>query len=204
MKDLAQHALNVAELAGASYADIRIINLDSERLEVKDGQVGSINRGTSGGFGIRVIADGAWGFASGPRTDKAEIERVAKLAVKVAKASALLKIRDVELAPVEKYIDKYVTPHKRNPLEVPIGEKIDMLLKTDGIMRKVKGVNITECQIASWVEDQLFASTIGSVIEQRIVQCGGGYTATAVRDGDVQYRSYPAPTTGSGNQQGTR
>jgi TldD protein len=191
LKDLAQHALNVAEVAGASYADIRLINLDSERVEVKDGQVGSINRGTSGGFGVRVIADGAWGFASSPRTDKAEIERVAKLAVKVAKASALLKIKDLELSPVEKYIDKYVTPHQRNPLEVPLEEKIALLLKTDGIMRKVKGVNITECQIASWVEDQLFASTVGSVIEQRIVQCGGGYTATAVRDGDVQYRSYP-------------
>lgn len=191
MKDLAQHALNVAEVAGASYADIRIINEDSERVEVKDGQVGSINRGTSGGFGIRVIANGAWGFASSPRIDKAEIERVARLAVKVAKASALLKVRDLELAPVEKYVDKYVTPHKKNPLEVPLEEKIALLLKTDAAMRQVKGVNITESRIAAWVEDQLFASTIGSVIEQRIVQCGGGYTATAVKDGDVQYRSYP-------------
>ncbi|MBI4726080.1 TldD/PmbA family protein [candidate division TA06 bacterium] len=191
MKDLAQHALNVAELAGASYADIRIINDESERVEVKDGQVGSINRGTSGGFGIRVIANGAWGFASSSKIDKAEIERVAKLAVKVAKASALLKVKDLELAPVEKYIDKYVTPHKKNPLEVPLEEKIALLLKTDAAMRQVKGVNITESRIAAWVEDQLFASTIGSLIEQRIIQCGGGYTATAVKDGDVQYRSYP-------------
>jgi len=191
LKDLAQHALNVAEVAGATYADIRIINDESERVEVKDGQVGSINRGTSGGFGIRVIANGAWGFASSPKIEKAEIERVARLAVKVAKASALLKVRDLELAPVEKYVDKYVTPHKKNPLEVPLEEKIALLLKTDAAMRQVKGVNITESRIAGWVEDQLFASTIGSVIEQRIVQCGGGYTATAVKDGDVQYRSYP-------------
>lgn len=202
MKDLAQHALNVAELAGASYADIRIINEDSERVEVKDGRVGSINRRTSGGFGIRVIANGAWGFASSPKIDKAEIERVARQAVKVARASALLKIRDLELAPVEKYIDKYVTPHKKNPLEVPIEDKIALLLKTDEIMRKVKGVNITESQIAAWVEDQLFASTVGSFIEQRIVQCGGGYTATAIRDGDVQYRSYPCSHDGQWESNG--
>ena len=192
MKDLAQHALNVAEVAGATYADIRIINEDSERVEVKDGQVGSINRGTSGGFGIRVIANGAWGFASSPKIDKAEIERVARLAVKVAKASALLKVRDLELAPVEKYVDKYVTPHKKNPLEVSIEDKIALLLKTDEIMRKVKGVNITESQISSWVEDQLFASTVGSFIEQRIIQCGGQFSATAIKDGDVQQRSYPS------------
>jgi len=58
-------------------------------------------------------------------------------------------------------------------------------------MRQVKGVNITESRIAAWVEDQLFASTIGSVVEQRIVQCGGQFSATAIRDGDVQQRSYP-------------
>ena len=191
MKDLAQRALNAAEVAGASYADVRIITEHSEDIEVKDGRVGSINRGTSGGFGIRVIADGAWGFASSPKIEKAEIERVAALAVKVARASALLKVKDVELAPVEKHVDRYVTPHKRNPLEVPLEEKIALLLKTDANLRAVKGVSITESRIAAWVEDQLFASTVGSLIEQRIVQCGGGYTATAVRDGEVQHRSYP-------------
>jgi TldD protein len=202
LKDLAQHALNAAELAGASYADIRIVTEDSERVEVKDGQVGSVNRDTSGGFGVRVLADGAWGFASSPRIDKEEIGRVARLAVKVAKASALLKIKHVELSPVDKYVDKYVTPHKKNPLEVPIEDKINLLLKTDEIMRKVKGVNITESRIAAWVEDQLFASTAGSLIEQRIVQCGGGYTATAIRDGDVQYRSYPCSHQGQWESNG--
>ena len=202
MKDLAQHALNVAEVAGASYADIRIITEQTERVDVKDGQVGSINRGTTAGFGVRVIADGAWGFASSPRIDKAEIERVAKLAVKVARSSARLKVRDLELAPVEKYIDRYVTPHQKNPLEVPLEDKIALLLKTDQIMRQVKGVSITESRIGAWVEDQLFASTIGSVLEQKIIQCGGGYTATAVKDGDVQQRSYPCSHEGQWESNG--
>ncbi|MDI6738941.1 MAG: TldD/PmbA family protein [Candidatus Edwardsbacteria bacterium] len=191
MKDLALHALNVAEVAGATYADIRIINEDSEYLDVKDGKVGSVNRNTSAGFGVRVIADGAWGFAASPRIEKTEIERIALRAVKVAKASARLKIREAALAPVEKYVDRYVTPHAKNPLEVPLETKLAILLAADEIMRKVKGVNITESSISAWVEDQVFASTIGSFIEQRIVQCGGGLIATAIKDADVQYRSYP-------------
>ena len=191
MKELAQHALNAAELAGASYADIRIINEDSEHLDVKDGKVGSVNRATSAGFGVRVIADGAWGFAASPTITRDEIDRVARLAVKVAKASARLKVKDVALVPAERYTDRYVTPHAKNPLDVPLSQKLEILLRADEIMRRVAGVTITEGMLESWVEDQLFASSLGSLIEQRIIQCGGGYTATAVRGNDVQYRSYP-------------
>ncbi len=191
VKDLALRALDAAQVAGASYADIRIITEESESLNVKDGRVGAVNRHTTAGFGVRVIAGGAWGFAASPRIERKEIERIARLAVKVAKASAKLKIRDVALAPVDKYVDDYVTPHRQNPLEVPLEKKLDLLLKTDAAMRRVRGVSITESRISSWVEDQLFASTVGSLIRQRIVQCGGGYTATAVREGEVQYRSYP-------------
>ena len=202
MKDLALHALNVAELAGASYADIRIITERSEWIAVKDGKVGSVDRGTSVGFGVRVIADGAWGFAASPRTDRDEIERVARLAVAVARASARLKVKDVILSPVEKYVDRYVTPHKRDPLDVPLEQKIALLLKADAEMRKVKGITITDSRIGSWVEDQLFASTVGSVIEQRIVQCGGGITAMAVKADEVQYRDYPCSHEGQWESRG--
>lgn len=191
MKDLALRALDAAQAAGAAYADVRILTEESESLSVKDGKVGGVNRSLSAGFGVRVIAGGAWGFAASPSVERKEIERIARLAVKVAKASAKLKIKDVSLAPVDKYLDEYVTPHRQNPLEVPLEKKLDLLLKTDAAMRRVKGVTITESRISSWVEDQLFASTVGSIIKQRIVQCGGGYTATAVKGGDVQYRSYP-------------
>lgn len=202
MKDLALRALDAAEASGASYADIRILTEESEGLSVKDGKVGSVNRGTSAGFGVRVIANGAWGFAASPRVEKKEIERIARLAVKVAKASARLKAKNVSLAPVEKCVGEYVTQHRLNPLEVPLEKKLDLLLKSDAAMRRVKGVTIAESRIASWVEDQLFASTVGSLIRQRIVQCGGGYTATAVNGNDVQYRSYPCSHGGQWESRG--
>jgi len=202
VKDLALRALDAAEAAGASYADIRILTEESESLTVKDGRVGGVNRNSTSGFGVRVIAGGAWGFAASPRVEKREIERIARLAVKVARASARLKVKDVSLAPVEKYSDEYVTPHRQNPLEVPLERKLDLLLRTDAAMRRVKGVTITETRLASWVEDQLFASTAGSLIKQRIVQCGGGYTATAVRGGDVQHRSYPCTHGGQWESRG--
>lgn len=191
MKDLAMRALDAAQVAGATYADIRIITEESESLSVKDGKVGQVSRNLTAGFGVRVIAGGAWGFAASPRVEKKEMERIARLAVKVARASARLKQKDVELAPVERYRDEYITPHRLNPLEVPLEKKLDLLLRTDAALRKVKGISITESRISAWVEDQLFASTVGSLIKQRLVQCGGGYTATAVRGRDVQYRSYP-------------
>ena len=72
MKDIANWALNVATMRGATYADARIVADRSRALATKNGKVGSASDAESVGMSVRVIADGAWGFAAseiipGPR-----------------------------------------------------------------------------------------------------------------------------------------
>ena len=88
MREFTDRALDVAKSAGASYADIRIIRRENQSIEVKNGIVQTLSLDGTYGFGVRVLADGAWGFASSNRLETAEIDRVAKLAVEIAKASA--------------------------------------------------------------------------------------------------------------------
>ncbi|MDE3077025.1 MAG: TldD/PmbA family protein, partial [Chloroflexota bacterium] len=191
MKDIAERALNQAQVRGAGYADVRVVTRGSQFITVKNGRVEALARRQEEGFGVRVLADGAWGFASSNQLSAAEADRVASLAVAIARASALAKKADVRLAPLRPAQDRYETPVARDPLAVSMEEKLALLLSADAAMRRVSGLTVAESSLEAAVEDKLFASTEGSAIEQRIVTCGAGIEATAVTPDEMQTRSYP-------------
>ena len=148
MKDLTGRALNIAQQRGASYADVRVVERVTQHIIVKNGQVDALEQDESLGFGVRVLVNGAWGFASSSRMEGQEIERVVSQAVAIARASAVTKMRDVNLgAPV---VSKgyYETPNKINPFTISLDEKIGLLLKADAEMRRVKGVTVAHGEMA--------------------------------------------------------
>src|SRR3982075_2097947 len=98
---LAAHSLDIAKLRGATYADVRVMHLRQRDLTTKNGQVGTLSQSESIGLGIRVLANGAWGFASTDRLTREGVAACAAQAVSIAKASALAKRSDVVLAPEE-------------------------------------------------------------------------------------------------------
>src|SRR5579885_2774971 len=100
MRDLAIKALNIAQQLGATYADVRVMERTGEGIEVKNGRVEGVSSGTSSGFNVRVIVNGAWGFASSARMDMAEADRLAGQAVQIARASALVAGEPVRLSPL--------------------------------------------------------------------------------------------------------
>src|SRR5215469_1598272 len=118
MKDLTDHALNVARIEGARYADIRILDKREQVASVKNGNVDGIGDQDSQGFGIRVLVDNSWGFAASAYLDRAEIERASALAVKVARASALVSGEHVDLGPPVSTIGKYTTPIQVDPFSI--------------------------------------------------------------------------------------
>ncbi len=191
MKDLIERALNVAQLKGATYADVRLVRQEVESINVKNGIVEALGHSQDQGLGVRVIAQGAWGFASSAVLTAAEAERVAALAVSIAKASALLKMEEVDIGPPVVSRGEYRTPVVTNPFTVPLGRKIDTLLKADALMRKSPGVKVASGSMTFIQGRKTFASTEGSWVEQEIIETGCGLTATAVSDGEVQVRSYP-------------
>src|SRR5438270_13294672 len=116
MEAIADRALNEAQVKGASYADVRVISQRSETISVKNGNVEAFARSSSEGFGVRVIADGAWGFAASNLATAAEADRVSALAVSIAKASALARKSAVRLSPLKPVTAKYQTPIQKDPL----------------------------------------------------------------------------------------
>jgi TldD protein len=191
MRDLANLALDTARQRGASYADIRFVNSQEQNVAVKNGKVESLASGESQGFGVRVIYNGAWGFSSSSVVSKAEIERVTAEAVAIARASASVKRRPVDLGAPISIQDKYVTPVEIDVLSVPLEEQIALLLKADEEMRRVDGIKLAMGFITTLKINKIFASTEGSYIEQDLSECGAGIEAYAIGEGGVQRRSYP-------------
>jgi TldD protein len=190
LRDVVNSALDLATVKGATFAEVRVVEHRSETLEVKNGVVEVIEYNESHGCGVRVVVDGAWGFASTSKMERKEIEAITKLAVEIAKASALTKKEDVILAPAEKVVADYRTSVKIDPFTVPLTRKVDLLLEADKLLHE-GGVRISQAFMNLFEEKKVFANTEGSYISQEIIGCGGGIAATAVKDGEVQVRSYP-------------
>lgn len=191
MKELIERALNVAQLKGASYADVRVVHQTDQTVATKNGAVEAVGQTEDHGFGVRVIANGAWGFAASARLDVAEAERVAALAVSIARASALVKEADVDIGEPVVQQGTYKTPVQIDPFEIPLERKIETLLAADALMRKSPGVKVARGEMACLRQHKIFASTEGSYVEQEIIETGCGIEALAVADGEIQVRSYP-------------
>ena len=191
MHDFANWALETARLRGATYADVRVMDIRHRDLSTKNGQVGNLAESESIGIGIRVIAQGSWGFASTDRLTREGIAICAAEAVAIAKASALAKRHDVEMVPVESYQDTWQNPYVKDPFRIPLERQLDLLLSADREMSRVKGVTLTETSMAFRRIEQLFASSIGSVIHQVKMQSGAGIVATSFAGSEIQKRSYP-------------
>jgi TldD protein len=189
--ELAQRAVGVARAAGATYADARIVDLEGQHLRVRNGSVEAVRSSTSLGIGVRVIADGCWGFAATDRLNPADVEATARLAVDVARSGTPLRKAEVRLAPVEPVVADWANPVEENPSEVSLEDKLAPLVAATEAMLAVSGVSIAEASADSWCRSSLFVSSDGARITQRIVQCGGGIEATAVGGDEVQNRSYP-------------
>src|SRR5262245_1222261 len=189
LENLGSVALREAERLKATYCDIRIIRyrrqslmvrLNPERGTGKTLEVPSVSDGGSFGFGVRVIANGCWGFAASPLVSKEEIARITAEAVTVARANAALKSQPVELAPVKAYRDRWHTPHERDPFSVPLEEKLEITRAAAGEVKKGRGVFSSNCSLSFRSEDKYFASSEGSSIQQLNLQTYGLLNATAV------------------------
>ena len=191
MKDLASWALDLAAQRRATYADVRVVDERSRTLATKNGKIGSASDAQSQGFSVRVIVDGAWGFASSAELDRKSVEATAASAVEIAKASAKVKQSDVKLVPEKPVVAEWTTPHKIDPFTVPVEQNLDLLQKIDAELRSVNGVTLAETNMNFRREEQWFFSSEGANIHQTKYSAGAGYVAYAFAGSEIQKRSYP-------------
>jgi TldD protein len=177
--DLTDRAPETARVRGAGCG-IRIVRRLAESISVKTGRVDGVSSGETEGFGIRVLVDGAWGFASSHRLEPAEIDRVAGEAVRIARASATALREAVVLDDRPPANGRFETPVGEDPFAVPLEAKIGELVARTR-HAPAGGLAFTESTYGAQREWKTFAATDGSFTEQVITHVGAGIEANAVR-----------------------
>jgi len=191
MKAECNEAIDAATSLGASYADVRIINYRREAVALRNGTPSNISSSDTFGAGVRVIVNGAWGFASTNQVDAANLKAAAQRAVEIARASAQVKKQDVRLSPKPAVEDIWCTPFTIDPFKVSLEDKLGLLLQIDTILRKKPEIKVASASMQFAREKQWYMDNEGCFIVQDLLRSGAGYSATAVGNGDVQIRSYP-------------
>jgi TldD protein len=179
-KELADVALNTAKSKGAVYADIRIGRYLNQFVITRENKVLNVANTESFGVGIRVIVNGCWGFAAGNVVTKEGVAKTAERAVAVAKANAKVGGAPVQLAPQKGYGEvSWKTPIEKNAFEVPIKEKVDLLLNANSVAMQ-GGANFVNSNLFMVNEQKYFASTDGSYIDQDIHRIYPAFNVTKI------------------------
>jgi TldD protein len=185
--------------AGASYADARAVTLRRQFVITKNGQLDDVSDGESEGIGVRVLVNGAWGFAGIGRLDDDAARDTALRATEFARAAP--GSHETSLAPVEAHTGDYRTPLEKDPFSVPLSEKIDLCLRAEEGMKHAD-VKVTLAMVRAQREHKVLVSSEGTNVEQDIYESGGGIDAYASADDISQIRSYPSQHSGVSGQGG--
>jgi TldD protein len=179
-KQLSDVALNAARSAGATYTDVRIGRYLNQFVVTREDKVQNIVNTESYGMGIRVIANGSWGFAAIDKLDKDGIAKAAQNAVAIAKENSRLLSEPVQLAPLKGHGDvSWKAPIEKNAFAVPMKEKVDLLLGVNDAAMKA-GANYITSLLFMVNEQKYFASTDGSYIDQDVHRIWPAFFITSI------------------------
>jgi len=190
-KDAALRALDAAKVAGATYADVRHVETRHQEISVKHGRLGGLEEDSSAGLGVRVLVDGAWGFACTSDPGPRAAEHAGREAVSVARASARVHHVPVDIGRPVASRGRYQAPCEVDPFSVSLEDKLELLLEAEGGLQREGDIRASTASAECTHWRKLFISTEGAELEQEAWETGAGIECAAVLDGDMQQRSYP-------------
>jgi TldD protein len=199
VRDLCAAAVAAATAAGAEYADARVVLKREQFVTTKNGRVDRMTDAESEGIGVRVLVNGAWGFAGDRRLTDEGAQNAAARACAFARAAAGRHTR--ELAPLEPRSGRYESPIEHDPFAVSLADKVDLCLRADDALQH-DDVIVRQVMVRARRDHKLLLSSEGTEVEQILTECGAGMDCAAARNGVFQLRSYPSAHIGSSCQSG--
>ncbi|MDQ6736245.1 MAG: TldD/PmbA family protein, partial [Gemmatimonadota bacterium] len=188
-RELTQVALDAAKSAGASYSDIRISARRSQRISTRENRLQNVDDSDTLGFGVRALANGAWGFAASNILTRDTVAQIARDAVAIAKANSAVQIRPIILAPAPPANGEWKSPIRIDPFDVAIGDKVGLLLEANAAAMKVQGARFVTSNMFFLREEKTLATSDGTFVVQTIYRAQPSMNVTAVSStGDFQSR----------------
>jgi TldD protein len=199
VRDLCAAAVAAATAAGADYADARVVLKREQLVAAKNGRVDRMTDAESEGIGVRVLVNGAWGFACDRRLTDEGAQNAAARACSFARAAAGRHSR--ALAPLEPRQGRHESAVERDPFAISLADKVDLCLRADAALQG-EDIVVRQVMVRARREHKLLLSSEGTEVEQILTECGAGMDCAAARDGVFQLRSYPSAHVGSSCQSG--
>ena len=199
MRDLCATAVDAATAAGAEYADARVVLKRDQLVATKNGRVDRMTDAESEGIGVRVLVDGAWGFACDRRLTADGARDAALRACTFARAAAGKHTR--ALAPVDAHTGRHESAVQKDPFAVSLADKVDLCMRADAALTG-PDVIVRQVMVRARREHKVLVSSEGTDVEQIFTEAGAGLDCAAARDAVFQLRSYPSAHIGSSCQFG--
>ncbi len=185
MKDELMEIVEYGHKTGASYIEVRAQSLSKTIISTKDGKVEVVTEGLERGAGIRVLVNGAWGFATIGSLDVNSLKTAVEDAAKMAKAASKKVRMPVTLFEVKSVEDVVKIKPDVDPRGVSVDEKMNTVLKIDRTVfsydERVKSCTISYADI---IGTQYFANSDGTYIEQDKLYVWSRIFASA-KEGDI-------------------
>jgi TldD protein len=196
---LADAVLAKATSLGASFADLHLMQTDSESLFVREEMVQGVNAGSTLGCSVRVLVEGAWGFSASGEITEARLLALVESAVAIAKGQSGWRARPVEIETLPAFTGTWEMPIAVDPFTVALEEKVERLL---GINRAAigKGASYCNAHVSAVRERKWLANTFGTRIEQSRVRIHPSFSVTVVdpKKGEFATRSSLRPPRAAG------
>jgi TldD protein len=194
----------LASLKGDSlrYADIRYTATHQQHVKVRNGEVDDLSSTVDRAVGVRVLVGNGWGFAATSDVSEPSLLRTARRALEVAAASNIASTQTITLSDVAPHVASWSSQYRIDPWSVAIDKKIEHLMRATEPMRGDTRIHQVSGEISCYRQEKLFASTVGSFIDQTTTQMGGGIEAVAIDAGEFQRRTYPNPFGGDFQAEG--
>ena len=189
MDDLIAKAIDKAAKGGATFSEVRVFGFKYENISTRDGQIETCGQYNDKGYGVRVIKDKAWGFASTAVIDESTVDEITKAAIKEAEATSRVQKKPIELTEEPIIKDKYKTPYTKNPFDIPLEEKIEILKKSDQIIMEQGDIIKSRSNSMNFYKIYLdYGNSEGTRITQEELFTGATVSAIAIAD-DNQSRN---------------
>jgi len=194
-------ALERAAELGATSAEVRVEEVHAQHLSLRDAVVQGARDDREVGVGVRVVHDGAIGFAATVELHPDAAARLAEKAVDAARVTRVAGGRRVELADEPAYgAVSWIAPYEVDPTEVPLGDKVERLAGWSRRLLGAAGIDHVSARLSAVVEEKHYADLAGTTTEQRRVRVFPVVEALALDDegGSFETMRTVAPPVGRG------
>ncbi|HVB50743.1 MAG TPA: TldD/PmbA family protein [Acidimicrobiales bacterium] len=193
-------ALEAARRRGASDASVRVEEIRTQQVSLRDGDLESTVDDAQIGVGIRVVHEGSMGFAASVDLKLSGIPRLVDQAIDAAILTATARRRNFEQSnePSHGVID-WSSPYEIDPSVILLADKVAHLSHWSGRLLGAPGVSHVSALVHSVTEVKYYADMSGTVATQRRVRIQPVVEAVSLdADGAFETMRTLAPPVGRG------